>query len=208
MNSLFRWWFRVSVWVFLHVNLVGAMNIVFMDVAYGERFTDSPTLGSKDASVVVVEFFSPSCVHCGNFHKHIFPTLKEKYINTGRVRWVLHEIYTNKYDLYAAQIMRCGGKDSYETLFNVLLENQEKWLKAREPLKSMERHVRIAGFPQKQLDSCLGDAKFSAELVSGFSERAKRYTVEATPTFYINGKKTEGSRSVQGMSLLIDEFLK
>ena len=53
---------------------------------------DSPTLGSADAAVTVVEFTDYQCAYCLRFIQQTFPKLKEQFIDTGKVRWVVRDM--------------------------------------------------------------------------------------------------------------------
>ena len=43
-------------------------------------------LGKPDAKVTVVEYASMTCGHCAHFTKEVWPELKKKYVDTGKVR--------------------------------------------------------------------------------------------------------------------------
>ena len=40
-------------------------------------------LGKLDAPIKFIEFVSMTCSHCADFHKDVYPGLKENYIDTG-----------------------------------------------------------------------------------------------------------------------------
>src|ERR1700674_1813528 len=48
-------------------------------------------LGDPKAPVTVVEYASMTCTHCARVQKTTFKGLKSKYIDTGRVYYVLRE---------------------------------------------------------------------------------------------------------------------
>src|SRR6201986_3977149 len=48
-------------------------------------------LGKPDAPVKVYEYASMTCPHCARFAKDVFPAIKEKYIDTGKVLWTMRE---------------------------------------------------------------------------------------------------------------------
>src|SRR5262245_48266283 len=48
-------------------------------------------LGKDDAKVTIVEYASMTCPHCAHFADTTFPELKKKYIDTGKVRFILRE---------------------------------------------------------------------------------------------------------------------
>ena len=42
--------------------------------------------GNKNAKITIIAYESLTCSHCANFHKEIYPQLKEEYIDTGLVK--------------------------------------------------------------------------------------------------------------------------
>ena len=46
---------------------------------------DEIFLGNKDAKIIVIEYASMTCIHCANFHKEVYPKIKENkmYIAIG-----------------------------------------------------------------------------------------------------------------------------
>ena len=70
-------------------------------------------LGNKDAKVTIIEYASMTCDHCGDFHKNIFPKIKEKYIDTNKVRFVFRDFPLDKQALYASILAKCAPKDKY-----------------------------------------------------------------------------------------------
>src|SRR5688500_16214105 len=47
--------------------------------------------GPADAKVTIIEYASLTCSHCATFHKETYPALKQRYIDTGKVRYILRE---------------------------------------------------------------------------------------------------------------------
>ena len=48
-------------------------------------------LGPEKAPVTVVEYASMTCSHCARFHTTVYPDFKKKYIDSGKVRFMLRE---------------------------------------------------------------------------------------------------------------------
>ncbi|MBY0421195.1 MAG: DsbA family protein, partial [Parvularculaceae bacterium] len=46
------------------------------------------TIGAADAKVTVIEYASPTCPGCAAFHEQLFPEFKQRFIETGQVRFV------------------------------------------------------------------------------------------------------------------------
>jgi len=62
---------------------------------------DDIVLGNTNSKVVVVEYFAPTCTHCVTARHKIFPVIKERYIDTGKIAYVMREFVGNKQDLEA-----------------------------------------------------------------------------------------------------------
>ena len=41
------------------------------------------TVGNKNAKITIIAFESLTCSHCANFHKNVYPLLKENFIDSG-----------------------------------------------------------------------------------------------------------------------------
>src|SRR5262245_16618107 len=80
-------------------------------------------LGKDDAPITVVEYASMTCGHCANFHNKVFPTLKEKYIDTGKVRFVMREFPLDKLAVAASMLARCAGGAKPLPLISALFAN-------------------------------------------------------------------------------------
>ena len=65
--------------------------------------------GSRDAPITIIEYASMTCSHCAHFHEATYPTLKSKYIDTGKVRFVQRELPRDPIDLAGYMLARCAG---------------------------------------------------------------------------------------------------
>lgn len=60
-------------------------NTSLIDKDLIEKF---PSLGNKDAKVIMLEFTDLLCSFCGRHHLQTHPLIKENYIDTGKIRYV------------------------------------------------------------------------------------------------------------------------
>ena len=67
-------------------------------------------LGNPKAPVTVVEYASAACPHCAAWNKDNWPAFRDKYVATGKVKYVFREILTNpaEYALAGFLIGRCA----------------------------------------------------------------------------------------------------
>ena len=144
-----------------------------------------------DAPVTVVEYASMTCSHCAAFHNNTYPELKKRYIDTGKVRYIMREFPLDPLAAGAFMLARCAGKDKYYPMIETLFHQQQQWV-VQKPIEPLLVIARQAGFSQESFDACLKDQKM-LESIEGIRNRATdKFGVNSTPTFFINGVRIEG----------------
>src|SRR5580692_10284004 len=90
---------------------------------------DDMAMGNPKAKIEVIEYASLACPHCGHFNETIFPALKSKYIDTGKVHYVLKEMLTEPVTVAVAGflIARCAGPEKYFTVVDQVFRSQSRW---------------------------------------------------------------------------------
>ncbi|WP_274425044.1 DsbA family protein [Chelativorans sp. YIM 93263] len=163
-------------------------------------------LGDEDAPVTIIEYASMTCGHCANFHNNTFPALEEEYIDTGKVRFIMREFPFDPRAEAGFMLARCAD-DKYFPMVDVLFEQQSRWARAENASAELLRIARLAGFTQESFEACLTDQQLLDDVRSVRARAAENFGVEATPTFFINGKKYSGAMSIAQMSAIIDPLL-
>jgi protein-disulfide isomerase len=150
-------------------------------------------LGNADAPITVVEYASMTCGHCAHFHTTVFPTLKEKYIDTGKVRFIMREFPLDNLAAAASMLARCAGDGKTFPLISVLFAKQDEWAFVKgDPRPELLKFAKQAGFTQESFEKCLTDQKLLDDISNVRSRAAETFGVNATPTFFVNGKKLNG----------------
>jgi protein-disulfide isomerase len=164
-------------------------------------------IGAPDAKVTIIEYASMTCSHCANFSTKIFPLVKEKYIDTGKVRFTLREFPFDPLATAAFMLARCKGNDKYYAMVELLFAQQKAWTGSDKPTEALLSVVRQAGFTQESFETCLKN-KSIYDGVNFVKERgAKVFGVDSTPTFFINGEKRSGSISIEDMDKILTPLL-
>jgi len=160
----------------------------------GEEALSERVLGSPDAPVTIIEHSSLGCPHCAAFHRDTLPQIKEKYIDTGKVRLIISDFPLGTPALAAAMIARCAPRDRYFPFVEVLFQSQPSWARAENPLQALGQVARMGGMGPGDVEACLQDQ----ELLNGIRSRAQKAQDEqgvgSTPTFFINGEEVSGNR--------------
>lgn len=151
-------------------------------------------LGDGGAPLTVYEYVSFTCSHCASFHANSYPSFKEQYIDTGRVNFVIRDVYFDQYSLLAGRIARCGGESGYYLLADAILESQSEWTRAEDPGVALYEVALKEGVPPTRLRSCLEDREYAERLVETFKTNVERDEVESTPTFLIGDQRVVGAK--------------
>jgi len=166
-------------------------------------------LGKADAPVVIYEYASATCPHCADFHVNEWPLIKKEYVDTGKARFVFREFPLDQVALAAFMLTRCvakGDTEKYHAVLDTVFKTQREW--AKNPRDGLMKIMRMAGMDDKQFDACLKDAKLAKAIMNGARNASRDFKVASTPTFFINGRKVTGRRSIEEFRKIIDEELK
>jgi protein-disulfide isomerase len=166
-------------------------------------------LGQPDAPVTIIEYASFTCPHCAEFSATVFPEIRKNYIDTGKVRFVIREVYFDRFGLWASMVARCGGQMRFFGVSDMLFAKQKEWTEGGDPAAiagNLRRLGLSAGITADQLDACLQDGDNAQALVAWYEKNAKDDNIEATPSFIIDGEKYS-NMSYQDFAKVLDEKL-
>jgi protein-disulfide isomerase len=164
------------------------------DASATVRFKDPGTfsLGATSAPITLVEFADYQCPFCKKFHDTTFPEIKSKYIDTGKVRYVVRDLPLSFHEqaLPAAIATRCAGAQGkfwpvFETLFAA------SGLSAA----SARDAALAAGADATAFDACVKNPAVSTSIDADIQEAA-RLGVDGTPGFIVarrSGDEFEGT---------------
>ncbi len=164
-------------------------------------------IGEDNAPVTIVEYMSMTCPHCRQFHEETYPALKEKYIDTGKVRFILREFPLDPRAAAAIMLARCAPNDQYFPMVDVLFKRQTVWATAQDARTELLNIAKLAGFTQESFEACLTNQQLLDDVNSVRTTAAEDFGVDATPTFFIDGKRYSGDMSIGQMSAIIDPLL-
>jgi protein-disulfide isomerase len=168
----------------------------------GER-----ALGDPAAKVTVVEYASMTCSHCAAFHEETFTPFKEKYVDTGKVRFIFREFPLDALATSAFMLARCMPEDRYFAIVDILFRQQRNWAFVDDPATALFNVVKQAGFTQESFRACLTNQKILDGVNSVKDRGSNELGVASTPTFFINGKKMSGALSLEDMDKEIEPLL-
>ena len=174
---------------------------------------DSPTLGTADAKVTIVEFLDPECEACSAFNPIVKKTLKAY---EGKVRLVVRYMPLHPNSLKAATFLEeAGEQGKYWQALDYLFQKQPEWGTRHGPTHGapqpdvnvlFKKYTTDLGLDAAKMESAFAQNKYASKI-----ERDKKdgqaLGVRQTPTLFINGRKL-GRLDEMGLRYLIEDELK
>jgi protein-disulfide isomerase len=163
--------------------------------------------GPADAKVTIIEYASLTCSHCAAFHKDTYPVLKQRYVDTGQVRFILREFPLDPLATAGFMLARCDGEAKYYPVVDLLFAQQKTWAFSDKPVDALLQMMRQAGFSQEKFESCLRDQKLYDAVNAVKNRGAEKLNINSTPTFFINGQRHSGNMSIADIEKVIKPLL-
>jgi protein-disulfide isomerase len=163
-------------------------------------------LGSSTATVTIVEYASMTCSHCAAFAVLTYPDLKKEFIDTGKVCYIAREFPLDALAAAASMLIRSVDADRYYPVMELLFKEQRQWVSDRIQLLMTFAVTRL-GFTENSFNACLAN-KDLLDRIMQMRERAVKFGVSSTPTFFINGNKFGGNMTTRQLEDRIASYLK
>ena len=164
--------------------------------------------GNKNAKITIIAYESLTCSHCANFHKEIYPKLKEEYIDTGLVKIEFRHFPLDIAALNASKITQCKKDQSLEILES-LYSNQQSWLKGstiEEVNDGLKKFLKKEGF-DIDFEKCINNKEIEDFVLNDRIEGTKNFKVNSTPTIIINNKKFEKSLNYKNLKKSLEKLI-
>lgn len=190
--------------------VLGLWVLISLPLVLGESSAaevEERAIGDPDAPVTIIEYSSLTCPHCAQFHTDVLPGLKERYIDTGKVRMVFRDFPLNEGAVDAAVIAHCAGPDRYVGFLDVLFQTQASWSTTPDHRSALKQLGKLGGLTDEQMESCLADESMVDAVLQSRLDGQNEHKIQSTPTFVIDGKTYPGSRDVDSFAEIIDPLL-
>lgn len=172
-------------------------------------------IGNPDAPLKLVEYASHTCGACASFAATGKPVIKDKYVASGVVSFELRNLVRDPIDLSIATLVRCGAKENMQPLsdqawaalndiFASVNANQATYeAAAGQPVS--QRFVTIGeaaglidffaarGLSADQSRACLADTAKIEAIANASNTQSEELKINGTPTFFLNGRRLEGT---------------
>ena len=164
----------------------------------------SPTLGSDEAKVYLVEFMDPACETCSAFAPFVKKLMAD---HPGKIKRVIRYAPFHAGADYFVRILEAAKKQGkyWETL-EVMYQSQPYWASHHNPQPQLIwRFLSSVGLDFNKLEKDMNDPAIGQIIAQDLAD-AKTLNVTKTPGYFVNGKPLVTFGDIQLQQLLEAEI--
>jgi protein-disulfide isomerase len=184
-----------------------------------DAFPTVPTgLGAsrEDATYIIREFSDFQCPFCTRFSTEVLPFIKAELLEQDNVRFEYHHfplesIHPNA--IPAAEASECvrdsAGIDAFWSYHDALFARQNAWGSLGDTDAYFVRLAEDIDVATDELESCIEDRDFAAEVREAYRFAAEGLGLRGTPTVFVNGYRITNPYAPNAITdtiALIDAF--
>ena len=166
------------------------------------------TEGKDSSKIKMIVYESLTCGHCADFHKNVYPQLKDNFIDKGLLEIEFRNFPLDMAALNASKIAHCNNDGNSEIL-HYLFEKQNKWVRGgtiEDLNKNLKKIIEDSRF-SLNFDECLNNKKVEDHILEERIEGAKTFKVQATPTLIILGEKFEKPLTYKNLKKYLEKLI-
>ena len=165
-------------------------------------------LGSDSAKVEITEYADYQCPFCQTFDELQFPTIKQRLIDAGRLRWRYRDfpLQQHPFSRLAAHSAACADEQGkYWEQHRRIYEGQQDWAESSDAAPAFRRYAELSGLDLARYDTCMKSAKYAGRIQASYDEGV-RAGVNSTPTLLIGGRLYQGRLDSDAIARLVDSL--
>jgi protein-disulfide isomerase len=166
-------------------------------------------LGSDTAAVEIVEFADYQCPACQTFELLEFPYVRERLVQTGRVRFVYKDFPLDNIHPWArlaSHAAACANDQGrFWELHGAIYRTQPDWSASRDAGSMFRRLFQELGGDIGAYDECMRSLRYAGR-IQAMAEQGGRLGVNSTPSFLIGGRLYAGVQRYDRLRELVDSL--
>ena len=164
--------------------------------------------GNIDAKAKLIIYESLTCSHCADFHKNVYPKLKEEFLDKGLASIEFRNFPLDIAALNASKLAHCKN-DGRSNILHFLYSKQEQWLKGNtidELNSNLKDVIKDQNF-SLDFEKCLADKSIEDHILEERIEGANKFKINATPTIIINKEKFKKALNFKNLKKAIEKLI-
>lgn len=148
----------------------------------------SSETATVSAEITLVEFGDYQCPACGVYHPFVKKLLEDL---KGQVNFVFRHFPLSQHKnapIASYVAISAGKQNKYWEMHNILFEKQAEWSDLSDPKETFIGYAKGIGLDISKFESDI-ESKSTSDLVSKDMNDGRTVGINATPTYFVNGKK-------------------
>lgn len=163
--------------------------------------------GQVNAPVTIIEYASMTCTHCAAFHTNTYDFLREHYIDSGAIKFIIREFPLDQLATAAFMLARVAG-DRRDEVIDLMFLKQRAWAFTDKPLMVLSSLLGQAGISAAIFEATLKDRQLYENVKEVRQYAEKVLAVNSTPTFFVNGDRYVGEVGKDDFKEIVEVLLK
>ena len=163
--------------------------------------------GSESAPVEITEFADYQCPFCQTFATLQMPTIEERLIRTGRLRWRYRDfpLQQHQFARVAAHSAACADEQGkYWQQHDRIYQGQGEWA-GGDAADHFREYARAVGLDLGRYDDCMKSGKYAGRIQASYEE-GTRLGVGSTPTLLVGDRLYRGRIDSDAIARLVDSL--
>jgi protein-disulfide isomerase len=152
--------------------------------------TGEPFKGDASAKLAIIEYADFQCPFCRRFEHDIYPQIRERYVNTGKLKYFHRDMPLSFHQgaMPAARAVHCATEQGKFWEMHDSLLGDAASLSAAD----IDERASKLGMNVPELDKCISSNKF-ADIIQRSITEAGAMQIGGTPTFIIGTLDAQGN---------------
>ena len=157
---------------------------------------DDYILGDANAPVTLVEYASVGCGACAGWHQNVYPDIKARYVDTGKVKYVFRPFPAGYPEMADAghKLALCADRNKFFKNIKLQFDRQQQIIEMRSRPNGLRQAyfslAKSSGLSEDEFTACLIDTDVKNRY-EAFIQLGQDEGVAGTPSVFINGTKTD-----------------
>jgi protein-disulfide isomerase len=164
--------------------------------------------GSATAPVEITEYADYQCPFCQTFATLQMPTIEERLITTGRLRWRYRDfpLQQHPHARLAAHSAACADEQGkYWEQHDRIYQGQQDWAGSRNAASIFRKYAGAVGLDLDRYDDCMQSGRYAGRIQADFNSGVEA-GVSSTPTLLVNGRLYRGRFDSDAVTKLVDSL--
>lgn len=158
---------------------------------------DDYILGDANAPVTLVEYASVACPGCAYWHSNVYPEIKSKYVDTGKLKYVFRPFPASNIEIATAghKLALCADREKFFKNIKIQFDRQSQIFDMGQRGQLRQAYISLAkasGLSEAEFISCMSDPEITARYDT-FTQLGIDQGVSGTPSIFVNGKRSAGN---------------